>query len=85
MVWPPEEMAGAYFYSTGAALVGAALRLMPLGQLAGQRILWNLRPLIAKLAADVQGKTEAELWAFAPALEIAAMRHASLDARLFRS
>jgi len=85
MVWPPEEMTGAYLYSTSAALVGAALRLMPLGQLAGQRILWNLRPLIAKLAAEVQGKTQAELWGFAPALEIAAMRHASLDARLFRS
>ena len=85
MVWPPEEMTGAYLYSTSAALVGAALRLMPLGQLAGQRILCNLRPLIAKLAAEVQGQTEAEMWAFAPALEIAAMRHASLDARLFRS
>ena len=85
MVWPPGEMAGAYLYSTSAALVGAALRLMPLGQLAGQRILWNLRPLIARLAAEVQGQTEADLWAFAPALEIAAMRHASLDARLFRS
>jgi urease accessory protein len=85
MAWPPEEMAGAYLYSTSAALVGAALRLMPLGQLAGQRILWNVRPLIAKLAADVQGKTQADMWTFAPALEIAGMRHASLDARLFRS
>ena len=85
MAWPPEEMAGAYLYSTSAALVGAALRLMPLGQLAGQRILWNLRPLIAKLAADVQGKTQTDMWTFAPALEIAGMRHASLDARLFRS
>ncbi len=85
MAWPAEEMAGAYLYSTSAALVGAALRLMPLGQLAGQRILWNIRPLIAKLAEEVQGKTETDMWTFAPALEIAAMRHASLDARLFRS
>jgi urease accessory protein len=85
LAWPPEEMAGAYLYSTSAALVGAALRLMPLGQLAGQRILWNIRPLIAKLAAEVQGKTQADMWTFAPALEIAGMRHASLDARLFRS
>jgi urease accessory protein len=35
-------------YSTSAALVGAALRLMPLGQLAGQRILVECKPLIAK-------------------------------------
>jgi urease accessory protein len=85
MAWLPEEMAGAYLYSTSAALVGAALRLMPLGQIAGQLILWNIRPLIAKLAAEVQGKTEADMWTFAPALEIAGMRHAMLDARLFRS
>ena len=45
--WPAREMVSAYLYSTSAALVGAALRLMPLGQLAGQRILWNVRPLIA--------------------------------------
>jgi urease accessory protein len=85
MAWAPEDMAGAYLYSTSAALVGAALRLMPLGQLAGQRILWDIRPLLGKLAAEVQGKTQADMWTFAPALEIAGMRHASLDARLFRS
>jgi urease accessory protein len=85
MGWPPKEMTGAYFCSTSAALVGAALRLMPLGQVAGQRILWNVQPLIAKLAEEVQDKSQADMWSFAPALEIASMRHATLDARLFRS
>jgi urease accessory protein len=85
MAWPSKEMAAAYLYSTSAALVGSALRLMPLGQLAGQRILSNLTPLIAKLAAEVQDKTQSDMWTFAPALEIAGMRHAMLDARLFRS
>jgi urease accessory protein len=78
-------MLGAYLYSTSAALVGAALRLTPLGQLAGQRILWNIKPLIAKLAEEAQSKTQADMWTFAPALEIASMRHAVLEARLFRS
>jgi urease accessory protein len=85
MKWTPEEMVAAYLYSTSAALIGAALRLMPLGQLAGQGILWNIRPLIARLAKEVQTKTQADMWTFAPALEIAGMRHAMLDARLFRS
>jgi urease accessory protein len=83
--WDPLEMTSAYLYSTSAALVGAALRLLPLGQLAGQRILWNVRPLIAALAAEAQDKDETDMWAFAPALEIASMQHALLDARLFRS
>jgi urease accessory protein len=83
--WNALEMTGAYLYSTSAAFVGASLRLLPLGQLAGQRILWNVRPLIAELAEEAQDKTEADMWSFAPALEIASMRHAFLDARLFRS
>ena len=83
--WHALEMTGAYLYSTSAALVGAALRLLPLGQLSGQSILWNLRPLIASLAAAARDKEEGDMWSFAPALEIASMRHALLDARLFRS
>jgi urease accessory protein len=85
MMWPARDMVSAYLYSTCASIVGAALRLMPLGQLAGQRILWNLKPLIVELAEEAQGKTKADIWSFAPALEIASMRHARLDARLFRS
>ncbi len=85
LAWDALEMTGAYLYSTSAALVGASLRLLPLGQLAGQRILWNVNPLIATLAEEAQNKHEADLWSFAPALEIASMRHALLDARLFRS
>lgn len=83
--WDSLEMAGAYLYSTSAALVGAALRLLPLGQLAGQGILWNVMPLIAALAQEARNKNEQDMWSFAPALEIASMRHALLDARLFRS
>jgi urease accessory protein len=85
MGWPSAEAVCAYLHSSCASLGGAALRLLPLGQLAGQRILWNLRPLIADLAHDVQSKDRADLWSFAPALEIAAMQHTTLSARLFRS
>src|ERR1700681_4722107 len=85
LLWDALEMTGAYLYSTSAALVGAALRLLPLGQLAGQRIEWNVRLLIRTLAEEAQDKHEADMWSFAPALEIASMRHALLDARLFRS
>jgi urease accessory protein len=83
--WDALDMTGAYLYSTSAALVGAALRLLPLGQLAGQQILWNLGPHIAVLAEEAQQKREDDIWSFAPTLEIAGMRHARLDARLFRS
>jgi urease accessory protein len=83
--WPDTEMACAFLYSTCAGLTAAALRLLPLGQLAGQRMLWSLAPAIASLAKEVEGQEFADIWSSGPGIEIASMRHARLDARLFRS
>lgn len=83
--WETCETIAAYLYCFCAALVNAALRLFPLGQLAGQRVLWNLQPLFGRLAGEMLQKKEEDIRGFAPAMEIAAMRHARLEARLFRS
>ncbi|MBI2154025.1 MAG: urease accessory protein UreF [Candidatus Rokubacteria bacterium] len=83
--WPSEAAAQAYLHSTTVLLVGAALRLLPLGQLDGQRVLWAAAPLIERLSREATGKGADDLWSFAPGIEIAGMRHAQLDARLFRS
>ena len=81
----PERVAAAYLYSTVALLVGAGLRLISLGQLEGQRALASMRPVVERLAADAATATVDDLWSFSPALELAAIRHATLEARLFRS
>ena len=81
----PELAAGAYLYSTAALLVGAGLRLIALGQLDGQRVLAAMRPRIARLAAEAATASMEEMWSFNPGLELASIRHATLDARLFRS
>ena len=81
----PETVAAAYLHSTATLLVNAALRLVAFGQLEGQRLLASLRPLIARLAADAAAADADEMWSFTPALEIAGVRHAELDARMFRS
>lgn len=85
MQWTPRDAALAYLYSSAAGIVGAALRLIPLGQLQGQLIIRKLAPLIATLADDAITVKICDMSSFAPALEIAAMRHARLEARLFRS
>src|SRR5216684_7416024 len=38
--WEAEAAAAAYLYSTTALLIGAALRLLSMGQMEGQRVLW---------------------------------------------
>jgi urease accessory protein len=83
--WPPEAAATAYLYATASMLVGAALRLLPLGQLEGQRVLWQTAPTIQRLAREAIYKDAGDLWSFIPAIEIAGMKHATLAARLFRS
>jgi urease accessory protein len=80
-----ETAAAAYLYSTAALLVGAGLRLLPLGQLDGQRVLAGARPRIARLAAAAARTTAEDMWTFTPALELAGLRHARLEMRLFRS
>jgi urease accessory protein len=81
----PELAVAAYLHSTVALLVGAGLRLLALGQLDGQRVLASLRPRIARLAAAAVERDLEDLWSFNPGLELAGLRHATLERRLFRS
>jgi urease accessory protein len=81
----PGAAAAAYLHATAAMLVGAGLRLLPLGQLEGQRVLGTQRARIARLAAAAATATAEDMWAFTPGLELASLRHATLEERLFRS
>jgi urease accessory protein len=81
----PHDAAAALLYSTAALLVGAGLRLIALGQLEGQRVLTAMRPRIARLAAAAAAAAPDDMWSFNPGLELAGIRHAALEARLFRS
>jgi urease accessory protein len=78
--------ATVYLHSTASLLVGAALRLISLGQVDGQRVLAAQRSRIARLAAAAAAASGPDdMWSFNPGLEIAGIRHASLQMRLFRS
>ena len=81
----PEIAAAAYLHSTAALLVGAGLRLIALGQLDGQRVLAAVRPRLARLATAAAAAAADDMWSFNPGLELAGLRHATLDTRLFRS
>ena len=74
-----------YLYSTVSALVSAGVRLIPIGHSDGQRALNELKPLMARMARAVEMLGEADISAFAPALEVRAMQHERLSTRLFKS
>jgi urease accessory protein len=81
----PEIAAAAFLQSAAALLVGAGLRLLPIGQLEGQRVLASMRESIARLARRAADAGVDDMWSFTPGLEIAGVRHADLEGRLFRS
>lgn len=83
--WSAEDTALGFLSSTTAVLVGAALRLLPMGQTEGQRILWRLHPIIARVAREAAARTDADLWSFSPGLDVQGMLHERLESRLFRS
>jgi len=83
--WSAEATATSFLYSTTALLVSTALRLLPIGQTAGQQVLWRLHPVIARVAREAADRDPADLSTFAPGLDIAGMLHARLETRLFRS
>jgi urease accessory protein len=80
-----EAAAAAYLHTAAVLIVNAALRLLPLGQAEGQRLLVGARLRIARLAARAGAAQVDDLWSFAPGVEIAGLRHADLESRLFRS
>lgn len=81
---PCRAVAAAYLNQAVTGLVSACQRLMPLGQIAAARILWNLKPAVVE-AAMAQASCEEEVSCFSPYLELASMRHGSLETRLFIS
>ena len=62
-----------------------ALRLVPLGQTEGQRILAGLMPVCIELAAEATEAGPDDLGGCAILSDIASMRHETQDVRLFRS
>ncbi len=66
-------------------LVSAAVRLVPLGQTEGQQVLHNLAPAIERIAREAEQSTLDDLSNSAFAADIAAMRHETLEHRIFRT
>jgi urease accessory protein len=75
----------AYLYTVLTGLVAAALRLMPLGQSDGQRLLHELAPLSRDLIAQYGGLQPEDAWSVTPGLDIRSMQHERLYSRLYRS
>lgn len=80
----PKTNAGIILlYGFSASMVGAAMRLGMLHHFDGQKIIHNLRPVIANIVKNNINKSLSDIWQFAPAIDILQIKHELMDAKMF--
>ncbi|MEZ2391700.1 urease accessory protein UreF [bacterium RCC_150] len=82
---PFEEALAAYLFATVTSLTQNAVRAIPLGQNAGQRVLRKAHDDVAAAVERVPHLTWDDFGAVSPGLEISQMRHEWQRARMFMS
>ncbi|WP_353192495.1 urease accessory protein UreF [Pandoraea pnomenusa] len=75
----------AYAFSWLENQVAGALKAVPLGQLAAQRVIVGLRPCVVAAAERAMSLPDDRINTFSPGLAILASRHETQYSRLFRS
>lgn len=82
---PLAESAHAFVQAFAGNLVSAGVRLIPLGQTDGLRVIARLEPLIPRIVASALAATLDDIGGIALVADIASMRHETQYTRLFRS
>jgi urease accessory protein len=80
-----SETLQAYAWTWAENQVLAAIKLVPLGQTAGQRILHSLVPLLEEISMQALGIDDEDIGACALMQGLSSMRHESQYTRLFKS
>jgi urease accessory protein len=81
----PEAALYAFLHALAANWISAGVRLIPLGQTDGQRVLAALEAPISAAAARALATSLEEVGTCAVRADLASMRHESQYTRLFRS
>jgi urease accessory protein len=81
--WSKEDSIAAFLYQTATGFVAAAMKLMPIGQREGQRLLESWLEVIERVSHKAAHQRVLQSWS--PVQDIYAMRHSRLESRLFRS
>lgn len=75
----------AYLHAFAANLISAGVRLVPLGQTAGQRALHGLEEAVREATDQSMKKNLTDIGACAPVIDWTSMKHETQYTRLFRS
>jgi urease accessory protein len=75
----------AYLQCWATSQIGVGVKLIPLGQTAGQQMLWQLLAQLDLLAQTIPTLADDDLYACTWGSSLASMQHETLYSRLFRS
>jgi len=75
----------AYLHSWANNLITAGIKLIPLGQTAGQELLLGLQPLLTSTVGEILTMADDDLGCCNWGLSLASMQHETQYTRLFRS
>jgi len=81
--WSKTNTIAAFLYQTATGFVAAAMKLMPIGQREGQRLLESWIEVIERVSRNAMHRQVLQSWS--PIQDIYAMKHSRLESRLFRS
>lgn len=74
-----------YLYSTLVSLVQNAVRAIPLGQTAGQKVIYAFQKELTKATEKIMRLDEADFGIISPGLELSQMQHERVGIRIFSS
>jgi len=80
-----DDIVVAYLQAFVVNLIYTAVRLVPLGQTQGQRVLTTLTPELLDISALAVAATDQDLTNAAVLSDIASMRHETLKTRVFKT
>ncbi|MFP4220942.1 MAG: urease accessory protein UreF [Phormidium sp.] len=82
---PLEDAILGYLHSWSSNLIGAGVKLIPLGQTSGQRLIRQLHPVLEAGSQRLLSLGDKDLFACTWGASLASMQHETLYSRLFRS
>ena len=82
---PPEATLLGMLFSWAEGQTLVCVKSVPLGQVAGQRLLLSLRPELEAAAITTQTLADDDLCNWAPGLSLLSMQHETQYSRLYRS
>lgn len=74
-----------YLYSVVSSIVQNAVRGIPLGQTAGQKVIRDVQPILVDAAQKIGQLDEEDFGIVSPGIELSQMRHERVNIRIFMS